>query len=89
MTKGQTEHHAEEQLHGVGHRHLQTHEAIIQSGKEGGGGGSHGFCLAVINCVGSGMIYSLSGSSYEILEFRIRIQPTLFEHIWKLLKNTP
>ena len=25
---------------------------------------------------------------YEFLEFRIRIQPILFKHIWKLLKRT-
>ena len=41
----------------------------------------------------SGMIYSGSGSSYEFLEFRIRIQmqiriqPKLLKQIWKLLKK--
>ena len=37
------------------------------------------------NCGQSRMIYS--GSGYNILEFRIRILPMLFEHIWKLQKK--
>ena len=37
-------------------------------------------------CCGSGMIYSKSRSSYEFLEFRIRILPMFFKHIWKLSK---
>ena len=33
------------------------------------------------------MIFSGSGSSYEIFEFWIRIQPISFEHICKLLRK--
>ena len=36
---------------------------------------------------GSVMIQSGSGSSYEFLEFRIRIQPILFKHVWKKKKK--
>ena len=43
--------------------------------------------FSLYQCCGSGMIYSGSGSSYKLLEFRIRIQPILFKHIWKLLKR--
>ena len=43
--------------------------------------------FSLYQCCGSGMIYSGSGSSYELLEFRIRIQPILLKHIWKLSKR--
>ena len=36
----------------------------------------------LFQCCESGMIYS--GSRNEISEFRIRIQPLLFKHNWKL-----
>ena len=39
----------------------------------------------MIQCCGSGIIFS--GSSYEFLEFWIRIQTILIKHIWKLLKT--
>ena len=41
-----------------------------------------GLNMAKTQCCGSGMFYS--GSSFEFLVFRIRIQPMLFKHIWNL-----
>ena len=47
------------------------------------------FTLLQVQCCGSGMIYFGSGSSYEFLEFLLRILPILFKHIWrrKKIKN--
>ena len=45
-----------------------------------------------MQCCGSGMIYSGSGSSYDFselrIQMRIRIQPILFKQIWTLKKHT-
>ena len=48
-----------------------------------------GDCLK--QCCGFGMIYSGSGSSFEYLEFRIRIQPILFTYTYLeiITKSTP
>ena len=50
-------------------------------------GGHVSLILGCLKQCGYGMIYSGSGSSYELLEFRIRIQPILLKHIWKLSKR--
>ena len=52
-----------------------------------GGRGVWGILCSCWQCCGSGMIYSGSGSSFEFLEFRIRINPILFKDILDCLKT--